>query len=189
MENDDEEEDAADPRNISIFLRYSFIEMPENDFEPRQADMRIGYFTERITDLTSLDVTPYADLINKWNLQKKNPEEPLSEPVKPITYWLENTTPKELRPFIKKGVLAWNIAFEQAGFKNAIEVKVQPDDSDWDAGDIRYNVLRWTSSPNPPFGGYGPSFTNPRTGEIIGADCGNQQAQSACDKPLDRAFI
>ena len=165
-----EEEDAADPRNISIFLRYSFIEMPENDFEPRQADMRIGYFTERITDLTSLDVTPYADLINKWNLQKKNPEEPLSEPVKPITYWLENTTPKELRPFIKKGVLAWNIAFEQAGFKNAIEVKVQPDDSDWDAGDIRYNVLRWTSSPNPPFGGYGPSFTNPRTGEIIGAD-------------------
>jgi hypothetical protein len=46
----------------------------------------------------------------------------------------------------------------------------QPDDAEWDAGDIRYNVLRWTSSPTPPFGGYGPSFTNPRTGEIIGAD-------------------
>ena len=61
-------------------------------------------------------------------------------------------------------------AFEKAGFKNALEVKVQPDDADWDAGDIRYNVLRWTSSPNPPFGGYGPSMTNPRTGEIIGAD-------------------
>ena len=58
----------------------------------------------------------------------------------------------------------------KAGIKNAIEVKIQPDDAKWDAGDIRYNVLRWTSSPNPPFGGYGPSFVNPRTGEIIGAD-------------------
>ena len=165
-----EEEDAADPRNISISLRYSLIEMPENDFEPRLADQRVGYFTERITDLTSVDLTPYNDLINKWDLQKKNPEKALSEPIKPITFWLENSTPKELIPYIKEGVLAWNAAFEKAGFKNAVAVKVQPDDADWDAGDIRYNVLRWTSSPNPPFGGYGPSFTNPRTGEIIGAD-------------------
>jgi len=163
-------EDAADPRNISISLRYSFIQMPENDFEPRLADQRVGYFTDRITNLTSKDLTPYGDLINKWNLQKKNPEEELSEPVKPITFWMENTTPVELRPYIEEGVLAWNAAFEKAGFKNALTVKVQPDDADWDAGDIRYNVLRWTSSPNPPFGGYGPSFTNPRTGEIIGAD-------------------
>ncbi|WP_340154152.1 zinc-dependent metalloprotease, partial [uncultured Winogradskyella sp.] len=63
-----------------------------------------------------------------------------------------------------------NKAFEKAGFKNAMVVKLQPDDADWDAGDINYNVLRWTSSPNPPFGGYGPSFVNPKTGEIIGAD-------------------
>ena len=76
----------------------------------------------------------------------------------------------ELRDYIKQGVLAWNVAFEAAGFKNAIEVKVQPDDADWDAGDIRYNVLRWTSSPDPVFGGYGPSMTNPRTGEILSAD-------------------
>mgnify|MGYP001320614141 FL=1 len=165
-----EAEDAVDPRNISISLRYSLIEMPDNDFEPRLADQRVGYFTERITDLTSVDLTPYNDLINKWDLQKKNPEEALSEPIKPITFWLENSTPKELIPYIKEGVLAWNAAFEKAGFKNAVAVKVQPEDADWDAGDIRYNVLRWTSSPNPPFGGYGPSFTNPRTGEIIGAD-------------------
>ena len=66
--------------------------------------------------------------------------------------------------------MAWNEAFLRAGIKNAIEVKIQPDDAKWDAGDIRYNVLRWTSSPNAPFGGYGPSFVNPRTGEIIGAD-------------------
>ena len=165
-----EAEDAVDPGNISNSLRYSLIEMPDNDFEPRLADQRVGYFTERITNLTSVDLTPYNDLINKWDLQKKNPEEALSEPIKPITFWLENSTPKELIPYIKEGVLAWNAAFEKAGFKNAVAVKVQPDDADWDAGDIRYNVLRWTSSPNPPFGGYGPSFTNPRTGEIIGAD-------------------
>jgi len=64
-------EDAADPRNISISLRYSFIQMPENDFEPRLADQRVGYFTDRITNLTSKDLTPYGDLINKWDLQKK----------------------------------------------------------------------------------------------------------------------
>tara|TARA_Y100000591_G_scaffold329622_2_gene358579 strand:+ start:1625 stop:4117 length:2493 start_codon:yes stop_codon:yes gene_type:complete len=165
-----ESEDVADPRNVNINLRYSFIEMPKNDFEPRLANQSIGYFSERVTDLTSKDVTPYKDLIGKWNLRKKNPEEALSEPVKPITFWIENTTPYELRDYIKQGVLAWNVAFEAAGFKNAIKVKVQPDDADWDAGDIRYNVLRWTSSPDPVFGGYGPSMTNPRTGEILSAD-------------------
>ncbi len=163
-------EDVADPRNVSIQVRYSFIEMPDNNFEPRIEDQSIGYFSDRVTNLSSKDVTPYMDLIGKWDLQKKDPGKELSEPIKPIVFWIENTTPLELRDYIKEGVLAWNSAFEEAGFKNAIQVKVQPDDADWDAGDIRYNVLRWTSSPNPPFGGYGPSFTNPRTGEIIGAD-------------------
>ena len=163
-------EDVADPRNVSIQVRYSFIEMPDNNFEPRIEDQSIGYFSDRVTNLSSKDVTPYVDLIGKWDLQKKDPGKELSEPIKPIVFWIENTTPLELRDYIKQGVLAWNSAFEEAGFKNAIQVKVQPDDADWDAGDIRYNVLRWTSSPNPPFGGYGPSFTNPRTGEIIGAD-------------------
>mgnify|MGYP001316998585 CR=1 FL=1 len=77
--------------------------MPSNKFEPRLADQRIGYFTTRVTDLTSTDITPYADLIHKWNLVKKFPEEELSEPSKPITFWIENTTPKELREYIKKG--------------------------------------------------------------------------------------
>ena len=163
-------EDVADPRNVSIQVRYSFLEMPDNNFEPRIEDQSIGYFSDRVTNLSSKDVTPYMDLIGKWDLQKKDQDKELSEPIKPIVFWIENTTPLELRDYIKEGVLAWNIAFEEAGFKNAIQVKVQPDDASWDAGDIRYNVLRWTSSPNPPFGGYGPSFTNPRTGEIIGAD-------------------
>ena len=170
LSSDYDSEDVADPRNVNIQLRYSFIEMPKNNFEPRVANQSIGYFSERITDLTSKDITPYKDLIGKWNLRKKNPDKELSEPVKPITFWIENTTPFELRDYIKQGVLAWNIAFEAAGFKNAIEVKIQPDNAEWDAGDIRYNVLRWTTSPDPMFGGYGPSMTNPRTGEILGAD-------------------
>ena len=167
---DYKQKDAADPRNISISLRYSFIKMPNNEFESRIADQRVGFFTTDVTDLTSVDATPYIDLIHKWDLKKKFPEKSLSEPVKPITFWIENSAPKDLRPYIKEGALAWNKAFEKAGFKNAIEIKEQPDDAEGDAGDIRYNVIRWTSSPNPPFGGYGPSFVNPRTGEIIGAD-------------------
>ena len=90
--------------------------------------------------------------------------------MEPIVWWIENTTPRELRQTIREGAEAWNIAFEQAGFRNAVVVKEQPDTASWDAGDIRYNVLRWTSSPDPPFGGYGPSFVDPRTGQIPGAD-------------------
>ncbi|MEY3712364.1 MAG: hypothetical protein RL104_1147, partial [Bacteroidota bacterium] len=124
----------------------------------------------QINDMTSPAAANYRDVINRWKLVKKNPDEPLSEPVEPITWWIENTTPLEFRDVIQRAGEAWNEAFEKAGFKNAVVVKVQPDDANWDAGDIRYNVLRWTSSPFPPFGGYGPSFTNPRTGQILGAD-------------------
>jgi hypothetical protein len=161
---------VTDARNVTITLRHSLIEVPENDFEPRFSDPRIGFFTQQKDDLTSTSATPYHDLINRWHLEKKNPDAELSEPVEPITWWIENTTPKRIRPIIRDAVLEWNTAFREAGFRNAIEVKVQPDTASWDAGDIRYNVLRWTSSPNPPFSGYGPSFVNPHTGQILGAD-------------------
>ena len=159
-----------DTRNNSISVRYSFIAYPENNFEMRIENQNIGFFSERKTNLSSTDITPYQDLINKWHLEKKDKNKEKSIPIKPITFWVENTTPHNLRPIIKKAVLAWNIAFEEAGFIDAIEVKIQPDKAEWTAGDIRFNTIRWTSSPNPPFGGYGPSFTNPRTGEILGAD-------------------
>ena len=160
----------TDPRSVNITLRHSFLEMPDNDYSPRFEDPRIGYFTTQVTDMTSTSVTPYRDLVHRWNLKKKSPNEEMSEPVKPIVFWIENTTPTEFRPAVEEGVLAWNKSFEKAGFINAVQVKTQPDDAAWDAGDVRYNVLRWTSSPSPPFGGYGPSFVNPRTGEILGAD-------------------
>jgi hypothetical protein len=163
-------EAIADGRYVDIVLQHSFIEMPRNDYKPRMDDPRIGYFMTQMNDMTTTESMNYKDLIHRWNLVKKDPSAALSEPVKPITWWIENTTPKDLRPTIKAAILQWNIAFEKAGFKNAVQIFEQPDDATWDAGDIRYNVLRWTSSPEPPFGGYGPSFVNPRTGEILGAD-------------------
>lgn len=161
---------VTDARNVSITVQHSLIEVPENNFQPRFDDPRVGYFMQQVNDMTSTEAVTYRDIINRWDLQKKDPSAAISEPVEPITWWIENTTPEEFRPTIEAGVLEWNKAFEKAGFKNAMVVKVQPDDAEWDAGDIRYNVLRWTSSPNPPFGGYGPSFVNPRTGQILGAD-------------------
>ena len=164
------DEEVTDSRNVSIHLRHSLIAMPENDYQPRFTDHRMGFFAEQVTDLTDDTVTPFRDLVQRWRLVKQDPAAPISEPVEPIVWWIENTTPMEFRESIRQGVLAWNLSFEKTGFRNALEVRVQPDDADWDAGDIRYNVLRWTSSPNPPFSGYGPSFSNPRTGQIIAAD-------------------
>lgn len=161
---------VTDGRNVSIKVFHTFMNMPEDGYKARMDDPRVGYFFTQTNDMTSTGVTNYRDMIHRWRLEKKDPNAAISEPVKPITWWIENTTPVEWRETIKEGVLAWNEAFEKAGFKNAMVVKVQPDDADWDAGDVRYNVLRWTSSPQPPFGGYGPSFANPRTGELLGAD-------------------
>lgn len=161
---------VTDARNVSIQVQNSFIRMPENDFQPRMDDPRVGFFTTQTNNMTTPSAIPYRDFINRWHLKKKDPNAAVSEPVEPIVWWIENTTPLEFRETIREAVLRWNISFEKAGFKNAVVVNVQPDDADWDAGDIRYNVLRWTSSPNPPFGGYGPSFVNPRTGQILGAD-------------------
>ena len=161
---------VTDERAVGIVVQHSLMKMPENDFVPRFDDQRVGFLIRQIDDQTSTSATPYRDLIHRWHLQKKDPEAEISDPVEPIVWWIENTTPEELRPAIKEATLAWNEAFEQAGISNAIEVKIQPDDADWQPGDIRYNTLRWASSPTPPFYGYGPSFVNPRTGQILGSD-------------------
>lgn len=162
--------EVTDPRFVSIRMQHSLIAVPDNDFQPRLDDPRVGYFTEIKNDMTSTSATPYRDLINRWHLVKKNPAAPISEPIEPIVWWIENTTPLEYRATIRDAALAWNQAFEKAGFRDAIRVEIQPDDADWDAGDIRYNVIRWASSPSPQFWGYGPNFTNPRTGQVLGAD-------------------
>ncbi len=161
---------VTDSRFVSVSLQHSLIAAPQDKFEPRYEDHRIGYFTQQITDMTGLDSTPWRDPISRWKLVKKNPGAALSEPVEPIVFWLENTTPQEYREVVSNAVLAWNAAFETAGFENAVEVRVQPDDAEWEAADLRYNVLRWTSSSESPWGGYGPSWSDPRSGQILGAD-------------------
>ena len=162
--------DVTDPRYLRVRIQHSLIEMPENDFKPRPDDPRVGYFSQQITDQTSISAAPYKDVINHWHLKKKDPSAPISEPVEPIVYWVENTTPLEYREIIVEAGLKWNAAFEKAGFKNAIQMKIMPDTASWDPADIRYNVIRWVSSANPTYGAIGPSFYNPKTGQILGAD-------------------
>lgn len=162
--------DITDPRYIRVRIQHSLIEIPDNDFHPRSDDQRIGYFTRQITDQTSISPVPYKDLITRWNLKKKDPDAALSEPVEPIVFWIENTTPLEYRQTIMEAGLKWNEAFEKAGFKNAVQMKIMPDDAGWDPADIRYNVIRWVASGQPTYGAIGPSFVNPRTGQILGAD-------------------
>ena len=162
--------DITDARYNRIRFQHSFLEMPNNDFRPRLDDPRVGYFTQEMENLTSIKVADYKDMINRWNLVKKDPSAAVSEPVEPIVWWVENTTPVEYRQTIVDAGLKWNEAFEKAGFKNAVVMKIMPDDAKWDPADIRYNVIRWVSSPYPPYGAIGPSFVNPKTGQILGAD-------------------
>ena len=147
-----------------------FVEMPDDNYEPRVADQRVGYFSTKITDLSTYDYFKGKDLINRWRLIKKDPTAEISEPVNPIVFWVENSTPEEIKPFVVEAIELWNVAFEKAGFKNAVVAKIQPDDAEWDAGDVQYNVIRWASTPSPRYSGYGPSVANPRTGEMIAAD-------------------
>jgi len=160
--------DITDPRFVNVKMQHSLIELPVNDFVPRADHPHIGYFSVQTEDMTTTDMLRYRDFIYRWHLKKKNPELSISEPVEPIVWWVENTTPKELRQVILDAGHKWNVAFEKAGFKNAIVMKMMPDDADWDPADIRYNVIRWVSS-DLGFA-IGPCFVNPRTGQILGSD-------------------
>lgn len=162
--------DITDARYVRVKMQHSFLEVPQNDFKPRLDDPRIGYFSQEVDDLTTVKSANYRDMINRWHLKKKDPTAALSEPVEPIVWWVENTTPVELRQTIVEAGEKWNEAFEKAGFKNAVVMKIMPDTASWDPADIRYNVIRWVSSPYPSYGAIGPSFVNPKTGQILGAD-------------------
>lgn len=162
--------DITDARYVRVKMQHSFLEVPQNDFSPRRDDPRVGYFGAEVDNLTSVGTTPYKDFISRWHLKKKDPKAKLSEPVEPIVFWIENTTPLEYRSIIKEAGEKWNEAFEKAGFKNAVVMKQMPDNATWDPSDIAYNVIRWVSSAYPSYGAIGPSFYNPLTGQILGAD-------------------
>ena len=159
-----------DGRALSIKVHYSFSQLPEDGYHPRLADDRIGYFLSAYQDFSNDErKDPFVRYINRWQLEKKDPKAALSPPKKPIVFWIENAVPLEYREAIKEGVLMWNQAFEQAGFKEAIQVKQMPDKATWQAGDVRYNTIRWFNSVDGLFA-MGPSRVNPLTGEILNAE-------------------
>ena len=163
-------ESIADYRWIPVGVHYSLLELPSTPMRPRYADERVGYFVSAIKDF-SRDTAEsfFVRFINRWRLEKRDPGAALSEPVKPITYYIDHTVPLEWRPWVRAGILEWNRAFEEAGFRNAIQVLDAPDDSLWNAEDARYSTVRWTAT-NRSVYAVGPSNVDPRTGEILNAD-------------------
>ena len=162
---------VPDSRYVPIGMHYSFSRLPERPMAPRLADDRVGYFLTAHKDFSrDKDPTFFVRYINRWRLEKKNPNRKLSEPVKPIVFYLENSIPEAYRKYMKKGVEVWQKAFEEAGFKNAIVARDQPDDPDWAPEDVRYSTLRWITSDRQVYGAIGPSRVDPRTGEILDAD-------------------
>ncbi len=161
--------DTPDPRSLFLGYRYNFAKLPA-PMHPRVADERVGYFTTSFTDFSDdLNPDPKVHYINRWRLEKKDPNAALSEPVKPIVYWIDRNIPEKYRKPIEEGVLEWNKAFERIGFKDAIQVKVQPDDAKFETADLGHASIRWyLSSDGGP--AIGPSEVDPRTGEILDAD-------------------
>ena len=158
------------PYDMFHTYHYSLSTLPKTDYVPRIADDRVGYFLTMYQDYTNLDkTTPYVRYINRWNLKKKYPDSALSEPVKPIVYWVENTVPQEYRSSVAKGIEFWNKAFEKIGFKNVMVAKQMPDDATWDPADVRYSCVRWMVMPGAGYA-VGPSHANPFTGQIYDAD-------------------
>ena len=169
--------DLADGRSFFVNYRYSISDIPAAEgFIPRLADDRVGHFITFFMDLSDdTKESPYVRYVTRWNLQKKDPTSDASEPVEPITYWLENSIPKKYRKALGDGTLLWNDAFERIGFKNAVVVKEQPDDAKWDPADVRYSTVRWFVTTTGGFA-IGPSRINPHTGQIYDADIGWAEA-------------
>ena len=161
---------VPDVRSLFMGLHYSLARLPEKAMATRPADPRVGYFTTTVADFTDdLARTPRERFADHWRLEKKDPTAALSEPVKPITYWLDRTIPLKYRDAVTRGILEWNKAFEKIGFKDAIVVKVQPDDAPFDTLDVGVTSVRWMVNAEPMFDAIGPTHVDPRTGEILDA--------------------
>jgi hypothetical protein len=146
------------------------MELPAAPMRPRYADDRVGYFVSAHKDFSrDTSESYFVRYVNRWRLEKKDPTVEVSEPVTPITYYLDRTIPVEWRSYVRAGILEWNHAFEDAGYRNAIQVLDAPDDSAWSAADARYSTVRWTAT-NRSVYAIGPANVDPRTGEILNAD-------------------
>lgn len=150
---------------LTVRMHHSFVQLPDSDYQPRVFDPRSSYYPVSFYDFS----TPVTEPIEKYyimrhRLKKKDPSSAISEPVKPIIYYLDNGTPEPIRSALMEGASWWNQAFEAAGYKNAFQVKLLPEDAD--PMDVRYNVINWVHRSTRGWS-YGASVADPRTGEII----------------------
>lgn len=158
--------------SATILLYHSMVKLPETPMQPRLFDDRVGYFTSSQYDYSRPEhKSVERTFITRWRLEKKDPTAAISDPVKPIVYYVDPATPKEWVPWIIKAVEAWQPAFEQAGFSHAIIAREAPsktEDPEWDPEDIRYSVIRYL--PSTTENAVGPHISDPRSGEILNAD-------------------
>lgn len=164
--------------SISIELSNSMILLPKKPMKRRYFDERVGWFISGQTDYGSeAQKSETVRYLDRWRLEIKPGDEEkfkrgeLVEPVKPIIYYIDRATPEKWRKYLKQGIEDWQVAFEAAGFKNAIIAKDAPtpeEDPDWSPEDARYSVVRYLASPIP--NANGPHVSDPRSGEIIESD-------------------
>lgn len=153
------------PNAITIRAHYSLVQLPDNDYKPREFDPRAGYYPLSFYDFASPFNEPVQKrFITRHRLQKKDPSAAVSEAVEPIIYYVDPGAPEVVRNALIEGARWWNQAFEAAGYKNAFQVEVLPADAD--PMDVRYNTITWVHRSTRGWS-YGSSVTDPRTGEII----------------------
>ncbi len=159
----------ADFRSLPINVSYNMWFRRDTGYQSRLADPRIGYFTSEYFDVDKLtEVNRTVKLIQRWNLKKADPAATISDPVKPVVWYLDHSIPKEYREGVTQGILFWNKAFEKIGIKNAMVVKDAPNDPDWDHADGRHNLIRWTMTEDQS---YAVAWlrSDPISGEILNA--------------------
>ena len=156
---------TPDANFITVRMHHSFIQLPDNKYKPRAFDPRSGFFSTDYMDFaTPIDQPIVKRWINRHRLEKKNSGLAVSEAVKPIIYYVDRGAPEPVRSALIEGASWWNQAFEAAGYKNAFQVKLLPEDAD--PMDVRYNIIQWIHRSSRGWS-YGSSVTDPRTGEII----------------------
>ncbi len=160
---------VPDSRFLLLKIHDSILELPNDGYQPRLADDRVGYFltARRQYDDQQHGITNFEVYLNRWNVEKSDPSARVSPAKNPIVFYILNEVPPEYRAPLRDAMLEWNKAFEAIGITHAIEVRQQPDDPNWDPDDARYSIVRWATTPIPAFGAAGPSVANPLTGEIF----------------------
>ncbi|MDH3271580.1 MAG: zinc-dependent metalloprotease [Gemmatimonadota bacterium] len=158
---------------LSMEMHHSMLVLPDDPMEPRLCDERVGFFSTRQTDY-GLDEQRAVETcyVTRWRLEPSDPAAfargELVDPVQPIVYYIDPATPAKWVPYLKQGVEDWQVAFEAAGFSNAIVAADAPEDPDWSPEDARYSVIRYLASDVQ--NASGPHVHDPRTGEILESD-------------------